>query len=438
MGLWNLIGKKNTQGTSKSIDISNGVFVDGSHRYEFQNCLIAGTKSTGRDALLRHLSIDSLNNDRAIFVIQNGTSLPNNTIRKEFISNCGSRQFFSIDFGQYGFTQPINLFKGSNPDFVQELLLLLMASYKEISSDTRSFVERYLSEVMSLYRIAPNGKKFSLSTICDFDEQWLVDESNRVFSNGLIDAKRRDRYLKYASNLVLYKKEYNEYENFCLEIQKQNFAKLLSGAISYSHLNTNQYITFINLDYISCAKQSSAFLGLFIHKAIQEMQINKNVKTTFIFEDVDLNTVPEFKELLKACQTTNGRNNVYFTLDAITNCTNLGYDPRAYSNAYFVFRQPIMGEAEEWAKTSGTYKKDKETQTTAPYKQVYGNQNQGFFGEMYTLFNGNKQVVTNVNHEIIDEYNILPVEFMNLPEGASKVIIKTPSGSPYFMEVKWA
>ena len=435
MGLFSLLNKSKKQ--SKSISITNGCFVDGQQSHLLSNCLIAGTKNMGRDSLLRELTVDALNNGKAVFVIQSGTSLPNNTLLNEFSQGWGSRDFFAIDFGQSGFTKPINLFKGSNPDFVQELLILLLTSYKEVSADTRNFVERYLSEIMEIYQISPSGKKFSLSTMRDFDGSWIVSESNRLFVNGLIDSQTRDRHLNYANNLSLYKKEYYEYENFCFEIQKQNFANCMSGAVSYSHLNSQNYITFITLDYITCAKQSTAFLSLFIHKAIQEMRLNKNIETVFVFEDINISTIPECRELFKACQGTAG-NNIYFTVDGITNISSIGFDPRSYCNSYFVFRQPIMAEAEEWAKTSGTYKKDKATQTTAPYNQVYGPQNKGFIGGLYTLINGNKQVVTGTNHEIIDEYNITPSEFMGLPDNSSKVIINTSKGKPYIIEVRWA
>lgn len=416
------------------ISIDNGYFVDGTYKYRFSNCLIAGTKSYGRDSLLRELIADSLNCGNAVFVIQNGTSLPNNTLRSEFVSGWGNRNFFSIDFCGQGFTQPINFFKGSSIDFVQELLLLLMSVYKELSIDTRSFVERFLTEVMQLYRIAPQ-KKFSLSNILDFDGQWIVSEANRLYGLSLIDVQTKERVIKYANNLVLYKKEINEYENFCMEVQKKDFAKLLSGGVAYSQLNSSQFVTFITLDFISSVKQSTALLQLFIHKAIYEMRSAK-IKTSFVFEDIDFSAIPEFRELLKACQSSQG-NNCYFTCDSISKYTNLGYDPRTYCNTYFVFRQSVMEEAEEWSKTSGTYKKDKATQTTSTYDQVYGDRNQGFLGGLRNLFYGNKQVVTGTSHEIIDEYNILPSEFMELPDKTSKVIIKTSTGKPYIMQVTW-
>lgn len=417
-----------------NIAITNSQFVDGKNTFVFSNCLIAGTKSQGRDSLLRELIADSLNSNRSVFVIQNGTSLPVNTLRNAFSAGWGSRNFFSIDFGGYGFTQPINLFKGSSIDFVQELIILLMSSYKEVSSDTLTFVERYLSEVLQLYKVNPQ-KKFTLGSISDFDEMWIVAEANRLHSINLIDDLTRDRILKYANNLVLYKKELYEYENFCIDIQKRNFAKQLSGNISYSQLNSTQFLTFITLDYVSCSKQSTALLQLFIHKAINELK-NTNIKTTFVFEDIDVSTVTEFKELLKACQSSPG-NNCYFTTDSITRYEDLPYDPRTYCNSYFVFKQSIMQEAEEWSKTSGTYKKDKATQTTSSYGQVYGERNKGVIGGIYTFLNRNKQVVTGINHEIIDEYNILPSEFMGLPDKVSKVIINTPSGKPYIMQVTW-
>lgn len=159
-------------------------------------------------------------------------------------------------------------------------------------------------------------------------------------------------------------------------------------------------------------------------------------KTTFVFEDIDIMTVPEFRELLKACQSTPG-NNCYFTCDSVLSYASLGYDPRMYCNTYFIFNQSIMQDAEEWSKTSGTHKKDKATQTTSTYEQVYGNRDQGFIGNIYGFFNRNKQVVTGTNHEIIDEYNILPVELMSLPEKSSKVIINTPSGKSYIEQVTW-
>ena len=431
MGLLNIFRKKKRGG---KISINNSCFIDGTEQYPFSNCLIAGTKSAGRDSLLRELTIDALNNNGAVFIIQNGTSLPNNTLKNELSNGCGNRAFFGIDFGMGGFTAPVNMFKGGSTDFVQELLLLLMESYRNVSPDTKSFVERYLNEVLSLYKIQPT-KKFLLSNITDFDEQWISNEANRLFSIGAISSDERDRSLKYANNLVLYRKEYNEYENFCLEIQRQNFAKSLSGSISYSQLNSSNYVTFINLDNISFAKQSVAFLKLFIHKAIREMR-NTTQKTTFVFEDVDVSQIPEFRELLKSCQTCSG-NNVYFTIDRISDFLNSGYDPRSYSNTYFVFRQPIMSEAEEWAKTSGTHKKDKVTQQTSPYDQIYGEQNQGLIGSLVNFKNRNTMVLTGEGHETIDEYNMLPEEFMQLPEKASKLMIQTRSGFLYQMQVTW-
>ena len=429
---FNLFSKKKQGGGSISID--NSCFIEGTNKLRFSNCLIAGTKSHGRDSLLRELIADSLNSGNAVFVIQNGTSLPNNSLRNEFISGWGNRTFFSMDFCGQGFTQPINFFKGSSIDFVQELLLLLMSTYRELSIDTRSFVERFLTEVMQLYKVAPQ-KKFSLSNILDFDGQWIISEANRLNGLSLIDDQARDRAIKYVNNLVLYKKEVNEYENFCMEVQKRNFAQLLSGSMAYSQLNSNKFVTFITLDFISSIKQSTALLQMFIHKAIYEMR-SANIKTTFVFEDIDLAVIPEFKELLKACQSSYG-NNCYFTCDSISKYADLGYDPRTYCNTYFVFRQSVMQDAEEWAKTSGTYKKDKATQTTSSYEQVYGDRNQGFIGGIYNLLNRNKQVVTGTSHEIVDEYNIIPSEFMGLPDKASKVIIKTSSGKPYLMQVTW-
>ena len=248
---FNLFSKKRQSGGSISID--NSCFVDGANKLRFSNCLIAGTKSYGRDSLLRELIADSLNCGNAVFVIQNGTSLPNNSLRNEFTSGWGNRTFFSMDFCGQGFTQPINLFKGSSIDFVQELLLLLMSTYRELSIDTRSFVERFLTEVMQLYKVAPQ-KKFSLSNILDFDGQWIISEANRLNGLSLIDDQARDRAIKYANNLVLYKKEVNEYENFCMEVQKRNFAQLLSGSMAYSQLNSSQFVTFITLDFISDRK----------------------------------------------------------------------------------------------------------------------------------------------------------------------------------------
>ena len=220
-----------------------------------------------------------------------------------------------------------------------------------------------------------------------------------------------------------------------MEVQKRNFAQLLSGSMAYSQLNSSQFVTFITLDFISSVKQSTALLQLFIHKAIYEMR-TANIRTTFVFEDIDLAIIPEFRELLKACQSSPG-NNCYFTCDSISKYADLGYDPRTYCNTYFVFRQSVMQDAEEWSKTSGTYKKDKATQTTSSYEQVYGDRNQGFIGGLYNLINRNKQVVTGTSHEIVDEYNIIPSEFMGLPDKASKVIIKTSTGKPYIMQVTW-
>lgn len=416
------------------ISITNSCFIDGANKYCFSNCLIAGTKSNGRDSLLRELIADSLNYGNAVFVIQNGTSLPNNTLRNEFRYGWDNRNFFEMDFYGRNFTQPINFFKGSSIDFVQELLLLLMSVYKELSSETRSFVERYLMEVMQLYKVAPK-KKFMLSNILDFDEYWIISEAVRLHGLSLIDEKTKDRAIKYANNLVLYKKELSEYENFCAEIQKNDFDKLLSGNISYSQLNSSKFVTFITLDFISDIKQSMAFLQLFVHKAIYEMRFAK-ANTTFVYEDIDVSLIPEFRELLKACQSSPG-NNCYFTCDSILKYANLDYDPRTYCNTYFVFRQSIMNEAEEWSKTGGTYKKDKATQTTSTYDQVYGERNQGLLGGLRNLLYGNKQIVTGTSHEIIDEYLIAPSEFMELPDKTSKVIIKTSLGKPYIMQVIW-
>ena len=423
------------KGKSNMVSINGGTLIVDNQHFVFSNCLIAGTKSRGRDSLLRELVADALNDNKAVFVIQNGTALPQNSLKDEFSNGWGNRTFFEFDFCKHGFTRPINFFKGSSIDFVQELVLLLMTTYKDMSPETKSFVERYLVEVMTLYKLDSTTKKFSLSTIGEFDEQWLVDEATQLFAKGLIDDKQRDRTLKYAGNLVLYKKELYEYENFCIDIQKLDFAKILSGDLGYAQLNSASYVTFLTLDFISCAKQSTALLQLFIHKAIREMKSSK-VKTSFFFEDIDLLTIPEFREFLKACQSSSG-NNVFFTLDSIGSLGNSGFDPRPYCNTYFVFRQSIMSEAEEWAKTSGTYKKDKATQTTASYDQVYGERNSGFIGGIMNLLNRNKSVVTGVNHEIVDEYRILPEEFMNLSEYASKVIIGTTSGVPYLTEILW-
>ena len=432
MGILDLF--RDESSLNSDIRIAQGCLLNGKNKYPLKNCLIAGTKNDGRDSLLRELVVDSLNNDRAVFVIQNGTSLPNNSLKNELSSGWGNRQLFSMDFCGNGFTQPINFFKGSSIYFVQKLLLILMSSYKDISNDTRSFVERYLSEILKLYEINPQTK-FSLKTILSFDENWIISEATRLESLNLIDIYTRDRAIKYANNLVLYRKEYNEYENFCMELQEQNFANLLSGAVSYSQLNTNQFINFITLDYISCAKQSTAFLRVFIQKAIQEMR-KTNVKSTFVFEDIDISTIPEFLELLNACKSIQG-NNCYFTCDSILGYSNLNYNPRNYCNSYFVFKQSVFEDAEEWAKTSGTYKKDKATQTTAPYEQVYGDKNQGFVGSVYTFLNRNKQVKTGETHEIIDEYNIIPSEFMQLPTMDSMVIINTSSGKPFIMQITW-
>lgn len=425
---------RNFNSRTTNINIDNGSLLVGQGRYPFVNCLIASTKTAGRDSLLRELVVDSLNNNRAVFVIQNGTSLPNNALKNELSAGWGERKFFSMDFCGNGFSQPINFFKGSSTDFVQELLLILMASFKEISSDTRSFVERYLSEVLRLYRVAPQTK-FSLNNILNFDRNWIISEATRLESLSLINAYTRDRAIQYANDLVLYRKEYNEYENFCMELQKQNFANLLSGVMSYAQLNTNQYVNFITLDYISCAKQSTAFLEVFIHKAIQQMR-NATIDTTFVFEDIDVSTIPEFRELLKACQSRPG-NNCYFTCDSIHEYSNLNYDPRNHCNSYFIFRQSVAQEADEWAKTSGTYKMDKATETTSTYDQVYGDRNRGLIGNIYTFLNRNKPVITGIHHEIVDEFNIPSIEFMQLPVMDSKVIINTPSGKPFIMQITW-
>ena len=177
MGMLDLF--RNTNSPISHIGIDQGCLLNGSNKYPFVNCLIAGTKNAGRDSLLRELVVDSLNNNRAVFVIQNGTSLPNNSLKNELSTGWGNRQLFSMDFCGNGFTQPINFFKGSSIDFVQELLLILMSSYKDVSGDTRSFVERYLSEILELYKVAPQTK-FSLKTILSFDENWIITEATRL------------------------------------------------------------------------------------------------------------------------------------------------------------------------------------------------------------------------------------------------------------------
>jgi hypothetical protein len=305
-----------------------------------------------------------------------------------------------------------------------------------MTTENKSFSERYFNELFDLlqYRLPPL-KKFTLNNIADFDKDWLENEANRLCAAGRIDAKKRDKVLNYANDLSMYKKELYEYENFCTEIQKQNFAGLLSGDLPYSQLNSPKYITFVIMDFIACVKQSNALLKLLIHRAVYEMQ-TAQTDTTFVFEDVDIATVTEFRELLKACNTKIG-DNVYFTVDKISNFNNVNFDPRAYCNGFFIFKQPIAAEAEEWAKTGGTYKKDKATQTTSSYNQVYGSQNTGFLSGMANLMNRNKQVVTGTNHEIIDEFNVPPSVFMSLDAYTSQIMISDNNGQKYMNQVRW-
>jgi hypothetical protein len=375
-----------------------------------------------------------LNSNQAVFVIQNGSAMPKNSLFDFFGAGWGNRDVFEIDLATQSYTRPINFFKGSSVDFVQELILLLMSVFRALTEDLRSFAERYLSEVLSLYQIQPKVK-FSLNSIRSFDDTWIINEATRLNAAGLISAGRRDAAITYANDLSLYRKEWNEFVNFCIEIQRQNFATQLSGDISYAHLNTAQYINFVKVDYLSCAKQSNGLISLLIHKAIQEMR-QTNVKTTFIFEDIDIAMVREFKDLLRACQTTG--NNVYFTMDSIMNASSLGYDPRDYCNTYFVFRQPVFSAAEEWAKTCGTHKEEQVTYTRAPYDQVYGGRNEGFLGAFANIINRNKEVVTGTNTTWVDEYNVLPQFFMELPINACEVIIKTQSGETHYRQVTWA
>ena len=434
MGLFN---RKHSKQKANLIDIRNGALIDGNNRYDFSNCLIAGIKSQGRDALIRSLIIDSINENKAVIVIQNGNALPNNTLRDEFATNSGCRNFFSLDFSKQYFTDSINVFKETSINFVKELLMLLMASYKDMTPDNKNFAERYLNEVFDLlqYRLPP-VKKFTLSDMADFDKDWIETEANRLHSANKIDTKKRDKTLNYVNDLSLFKKELYEYENFCNEIQKQNFADLLSGNLLYSELNSPRYITFLIMDFITSAKQSKAMLKLLIHRAIHEMRTAR-VDTTFVFEDMDISIIMEFYELLRACNSKAG-DNVYFTVDKISNFNNANFDPRTYCNSYFVFKQTIASEAEEWAKTSGTYKKDKATETTAPYNQVYGRQNEGLSGAVTNILNRKKQVVTGTSHEIVDEYNILPSDFMDLDAYTSQVIISDNSGRKYMKQIKWA
>ena len=418
---------------SSIVDIEDATFIDGTQRFPFMNCLIAGTKSSGRDALLRILIADALNSNQAVFVIQNGSAMPKNSIFDFFKLGWGNRKVFEIDLASQAYSAAINFFKGSSIDFVQELIVLLMSTYRSMTPELQSFSERFLSEVLSLYRIDPQIK-FSLKSIMSFDDAWIVKEATRLNAVGLISDAKRDTSIAYANDLSLYKREWNEFVNFCIEIQKQNFATLLSGNISYAEINTQNYINFIKADYISCAKQSNGLISLLIHKAIQTMR-SAHVRTTFVFEDIDVATVKEFKDLLRACQAVG--NNVYFTMDSITNVAALGYDPRDFCNAYFVFRQPVFAAAEEWAKTCGTHKEEKVTHTTSPYDQVYGPRNEGFLGGLANLINRRKQVVTGETRELVDEYNILPKIFMELPYNASEVIIKSSFGETYYKQVSW-
>ena len=202
----------------KPITIENCTLNDNGRRYHLSNGLIAGKKNQGRDSLIKHLLLDSIINDKAIFVLQNGNAFSNNTIKNEFSSRNNICHFFEIDISKQLYSGDINLFKGSEVDFVKELMLLLVNAYKDSSADFITFVERFLNEVFHLlsFRLPP-VKKFKLASLSDFDKIWMEDEANRLSNAGVITINERDRILRYTNNLSMFVKEINEYENFCKE-----------------------------------------------------------------------------------------------------------------------------------------------------------------------------------------------------------------------------
>ena len=420
-------------GGNQIVTFDNGAIISGGKRYTYTNSIIAGTKNQGRDALMQHLIGNALNAQDAVFVIQNGSALSNNTLRNSFFHGWGGRQFFSLDLAQKSATTPINFLKNSSIDFVHELIVLLFKSFKgNASDDLCGFVERYFNEILQLYKRAPQ-KKLTLANLGDFDYHWMETEAYRLEAAGLMSTQERDRVLRYTSNLPMYQKELLDYENFCIELSKFSFAQLLSGSVSYNQLNSNQYITFITLDPVSKPKQSKAFLHMFIHKALS-MIGKSGIHTTFVFEDINLFEIDEFPELLRSCNSSGG-DKCIFTLDSVVSRPNDTVDFRTLCNCYFVMRQSTANEAEEWSKTIGSHKVLKETMSTAPYTQIYGRENRGLLGGIVNFLNRNREVYSGKQTQEVEEYVVLPEEFIKLSGTECMVIVNSHGGYPYYQRV---